>query len=341
MGTATRRPSARDEQLFRHKFLFTARGPGAKPLHGYRWFEAYAIDHARTALTSLGRLYRAPFSSLLTMAVIGIALALPGGLYVLLDNVQALAGGWNHAGRISLFLQPGSSEDVLWITAAKLRARADIAAVKTVTAAEALREFRGKSGFGRALDALDYNPLPHVVIVTPAPEHQHTARMRALADKLQRWRQIDRAQLDMQWLQRFYALMGATQRGVSVIAGMLGVAVLLVIGNTIRLDIQNRRDEIEIIKLVGATDAFVRRPFLYLGIWYGLFGGLLAWLMVYGALAIVAGPAERLIGLYRSEHTITAFSAADSLSLLALSTGLGLAGAWLAVSRHLSAIEPG
>ena len=144
----------------------------------------------------------------------------------------------------------------------------------------------------------------------------------------------------MQWVKRLYALLALGQRGILLIAALLGLSVLLIVGNTIRLDIQNHREEIEVIKLIGATDAFVRRPFLYSGFWYGLGGGLIAWLLVNSALALLRGPVQQLAGQYGSDFTLAALGTGTSLQLLALSTALGLLGSWLAVGRHLDAIQP-
>ncbi len=301
---------------------------------------AYGCEHLRTLIATLGRLYRAPLSSIMTTAVIGIALALPGGLYLLLANLQAIASGWDNPARISLFLKLGTSPKATKGLAERLRAREDVVNVDVIEPDEALREFRAESGFGDALDALPSNPLPAVLVVSPAANRSLPERISAMAHDIERAPEVDLAQLDMQWLQRLQGIMNIARRLVTAIAVLLGLAVLLIVGNTIRLDTQNRREEIEVIKLVGGTDAFIRRPFLYGGIWYGLLGGMLAWLLIATAMVLVAAPASELARLYDSEHQLFGLSVKDTILLLGIGAALGLCGSWIAVGQHLSAIIP-
>lgn len=301
---------------------------------------AHGRDHVRTLISSLGRLYRAPVSSIMTSAVIGIALALPGGLYVLLANLQAVAGGWDSSAKISLFLKLDTAPQSVETLALRLRQRDDVANVQVISATQALHEFRANSGFGNALDALPKNPLPPVLVLSPVAHSSQAEPSSALVTELKDLPEVDQAQLDMQWLERLHGMMDIARRGVTSIALLLGLAVLLIVGNTIRLDIQNRREEIEVVKLVGATDAFIRRPFLYGGVWYGLLGGLLAWLLIGAAMLLMAGPAQHLALLYDSQHRLLGPGIKGALLLLSMGGALGLAGSWLAVGRHLSAIEP-
>ncbi|MEJ2344123.1 MAG: permease-like cell division protein FtsX [Gammaproteobacteria bacterium] len=301
---------------------------------------SYFIGNAQVLLASLGRLYRTPLSSLMTSAVIGIALALPLGLYVTLANLQAVSSGWDGAAQISVFLKLNVSDQRAVALGKELEQHPGVGRVRTLTHEQALDEFRQLSGFGEALDVLGQNPLPAVLIVRPDRSHSDPDSVRKLLTEIRRLPETDQAKLDLMWVKRLYTIMQIGQRAVLVIAGLLALAVLLIVGNTIRLDIQNRRDEIIITKLIGATNAFIRRPFLYSGLWYGLSGGLLAWLLVEAALGLLAGPVHHLAGLYGSDFALTALNAATVLSLLGFSALLGLAGSWLAVGRHLSAIEP-
>ncbi len=309
--------------------------PGVK-----QWFRARARLHAQVLIASLGRLYHAPFSSLMTIAVIAIALALPSGLLVLLDNLQRLNAGWDDTTSISLFLQQSVSDARADRLAEELRDWPRIDAVRTLHRDQALAEFRELSGFGEALDALDENPLPSVLIVQPAAQAAPDQPIAALVEELGRLPEVELAQLDLQWVKRFSAMMDIGRRGVLVVGALLGLAVLLIVGNTIRLDIQNRREEIEVCKLIGGTDAFIRRPFLYGGFWYGLLGALLAWLLVAAGLWLLDEPVRRLAGLYDSGFLLDGPSLEGVGLLLAAGVGLGLAGSWLAVGRHLRAIEP-
>ncbi len=308
-----------------------------------QWLRSYGRLHAQVLLASLGRLYRTPVSSLLTMAVIAIALALPSGLLVILDNLQRLNTQWDDGSSVSLFLKPTVNEAQTDRLARELKGWPGIAAVRTLHRDQALAEFREFSGFGSALDALEENPLPNVLEIRPAsPANTDTPGqdMETLLDDLKRLPEVELAQLDLQWVRRFDALMDMGRRGILIVGALLGLAVLLIVGNTIRLDIQNRRDEIEVSKLIGGTDAFIRRPFLYTGLWYGLLGALLAWLLVGLGFLLVDEPARRLAGLYDSSFLLSGLSWRGTGVLLLAGIALGLAGSWLAVGRHLSAIEP-
>ncbi|WP_083250920.1 permease-like cell division protein FtsX [Acidihalobacter aeolianus] len=301
---------------------------------------AWALNHARAFFFSLGKLYRTPLASAMTVAVIGIALALPAGLYVVLSNLEQLAGGWDRGVQITLYLKSGTSDQAMTTLAEQLQSDPRIARVKTVTPAQGLAELSASAGFGDALQALPSNPLPAVVIVYPHLQGRQTAQIRNLREALAARPEVADAQLNLVWVERLYAVVTIAQRAVWVVGGMLGLAVLLVVGNTIRLDILNRSQEIEVAKLIGATNAFIRRPFLYGGFWLGLLGGLLALLLLTVALLLLAGPVNHLAGLYDSRYTLSGLDFDDALRLLGLSILFGLGGSWLAVGRHLRAIEP-
>lgn len=312
---------------------------GARPPLRTR-LDAWGVAQAQVLLHSLGRMYRAPLTSLMTAAVIGIALALPMGLYVVLQNFQAVSGGWDGSSQMSMFLKLDVSDADARALGQRLRALPEFDSVRVLSRKEAMQEFRELSGFGDALNVLEENPFPAVLILRPDRKFSHPESVREIVEQLRQLPETDLVQLDLQWVKRLYTIMEIAQRGVLVVAALLSLAVLLIVGNTIRLDIQNRRDEIIITKLIGATNAFIRRPFLYSGIWYGLFGGIIAWLLISLALSLVAAPVHRLAGLYGSQFTLSALDLASVAILLGGSIVLGLGGSWLAVSRHLSAIEP-
>lgn len=314
-----------------------ARGP--RPALRTR-LDAWAVSNAQVLLHSLGRMYRSPLTSLMTAAVIGIALALPMGLYVVLQNLQAVSGGWDGSSQMSVFLKLNVSDDDARELGNNLRALPEFDSVRVLSRADAMGEFRDLSGFGDALSVLEENPFPAVLILRPDRKFSHPESVREIVDQLRLLPQTDLVQLDLQWVKRLYTMMEIAQRGILVVAALLCLAVLLIIGNTIRLDIENRRDEIIITKLIGATNAFIRRPFLYSGVWYGVFGGIIAWLLIVVALTLVAAPVHRLAGLYGSQFTLSSLDLGSVAILLGGSIVLGLAGSWLAVSRHLSAIEP-
>jgi cell division transport system permease protein len=305
-----------------------------------QWLRSYGRLHAQVLLASLGRLYRTPFSTLLTMAVIAIALALPSGLLVILDNLQRLNTSWDDSSSVSLFLKQTVNEAQTDRLARELKDWPRIAEVRTLHRDQALKEFQEFSGFGSALETLDENPLPNVLELRPANADTPGQDYEALLDDLRRLPEVELAQLDLQWVRRFAVLMDMGRRGILVVGALLGLAVLLIVGNTIRLDIQNRREEIEVSKLIGGTDAFIRRPFLYTGLWYGLLGALLAWILVGLGFWLVDESARRLAGLYDSSFLLSGLSWQGTGILLLTGIALGLAGSWLAVGRHLSVIEP-
>ncbi|MFA5626497.1 MAG: permease-like cell division protein FtsX [Thiohalomonadaceae bacterium] len=301
----------------------------------------WLLRHLQTFFYTLGQIWRRPFNALLTAAVIGIALSLPAGLHVLVDNGRQLANSWDGSAQISLFLQRSLSERHVQGLIDELAAMPEIAAVRYISREQALEEFKALSGFGEVLQMLEDNPLPAVLVLTPKVEKGlGPEALEDLLQQLQTRPEVDLAQLDMQWIKRIYALLNIVHRGVWVLGSLLGLTVLLVVGNTIRLAIQNRRDEIVIIKLIGGTNAFIRRPFLYTGLWHGLIGSFFALILIQLSLWLLAGPVAGLAGLYESSFSLHGLSLLTILSLFASGCLLGLLGSWLAVGRHLRDIEP-
>ncbi len=302
---------------------------------------AFGINHAQVLLSSLGRIFRNPFAGMMTVSVIAIALALPAGFYVLLQNAQQISAGWDGAARISLYLKSELDKVGAERLADELRILPEVEKLRLIDKAEALREFKALSGFGDALDALDSNPLPTVIVITPVIDTESAQNMEGFLERLRERPEVDLAQLDLQWVKRLYTITRLIQRGLLIIAAMLGLAVILVIGNTIRLDIQNRRVEIEVNKLIGATNAFIRRPFLYTGFWYGFLGGILACILVTVGLGMLRTPVKRLAGLYDSGFELMTLQFTSIITLITLAVVLGWLGSRLAVGRHLREIEPG
>ena len=300
---------------------------------------AWLQHHRLSAADSLARVLENPGSSLLTWLVIGIALALPVGLNVALDNVSQVSDGWDSPAQISLFLQDGVSTDEVEQLEGDLAARTDVSEIRFISREEALEEFRELSGFADVLANLQENPLPNLILVTPVITLDEPA-VSALRAELEGNSDVAEAVLDMEWLQRLNTLMELSRRIVLAVGGMLVVGVLLILGNTIRLAIESRRDEIVIVKLVGGSNGFVRRPFLYTGLWYGVGGGALAIILVSVALWFLEEPIGNLALLYQSAFDLSGLGVMGALNLIILGGLLGLAGAWLAVSRHLVHIEP-
>ncbi len=300
----------------------------------------WLLRHAQMSLSSLGRLTRSPISTLMTAAVIGIALALPTGLHLLVDNVRQLSSSWDGSASVSLFLSDDVNDAQAEAVRKQVAQRPDVAETRLISRDQALHEFRTLSGFGEAIELLDQNPLPPVVLVRPNATVKGADAVGRMAQELQAYREIELAQVDLQWVERLGAITRTIERAVLVLAGLLAGAVLLIVGNTIRLEIQNRHSEIEIVKLVGGTDAFIRRPFLYEGIWYGLLGAGIALLLVLASLYLLDGPVRRLAGLYESSFELSVIDPASLLGVVFGGPLLGLVGAWLAVGRHLMQIQP-
>ena len=296
--------------------------------------------HTQVAFDSLGRLYRNRATSLMTAAVIAIALAMPSGLYLLLGNLERLSGSWDGQASMSVFLKQDVTAGKAQALVSQVGEWPGVASVQLITPAQALEEFGQQSGFADVLGVLEENPLPHVLIVLPASEHIDPLAASALRDRFSKLPETDLAQLDLQWVQRLRAILDIAHRIILIISGLLALAVMLVIGNTIRLEIQNRREEILVTKLIGATNGFVRRPFLYSGIWYGALGALIAWLVVEAGFWLLSEPVSRLTGLYHSDFSLETLPVQLLAILMTAGTLLGLLGSWLAVGRHLDAIEP-
>jgi cell division transport system permease protein len=301
---------------------------------------AYFARHAQTLIGSLGRIVNQPFATLMTMAVIAVALALPLLLNLFLQNVRSATVNWNDAYDLSVYMDKRAGANRVQATAKQLRQRTDVAAVRVITAEQALTEFRSDSGFGKALDALSDNPLPDTLIVTPTLAASTPEGTEVLKTALAAMTDVQAVQLDTEWVKRLHAILDILRRVVFLTAGLLGLGIVLIVSNTIRLDILNRRAEIEVMKLVGASDGFARRPFLYSGIWYGLGGGLLALILVAVAAAMLAHPVEHLALLYGSTFRLQGLKLGNGAAVLGLAVGLSWMGSWLAASRHIRAIEP-
>jgi cell division transport system permease protein len=301
---------------------------------------AYFARHAQVLVGSLGRIMHQPFATLMTMGVIAVALALPLFLSLLLQNARIATGNWNEAYDLSVYMDKKAGAGRVQSIAKQLKARGDVAAVRIITADQALAEFRNDSGFGKALDALSDNPLPDTLVVTPTLTASTPQGTETLKGAIAVLGDVQTVQIDTEWVKRLHAMLDLLRRVVLLTGGLLGVGIVLIVSNTIRLDILNRRAEIEVMKLVGASDGFARRPFLYSGIWYGLGGGLLALSLVAIASMVLARPVAQLAFLYGSDFRLEGLKLLLGLGVLSLAVALSWLGSWLAATRHIRAIEP-
>jgi len=300
--------------------------------------EHWREQHAQEAGASLRRMRATPLATIMTLLVIAIALALPLGLAKLLGDARTLVQGWSGNAEVSLYLQQGLPDAAQADLEDQLQGRSDVARVQLITPAQALAEFKTESGYGNAVDLLGSNPLPAVLVVYPS--NTDPAALDSLRGELAELPGVASAELDIAWVQKLAAILRVGDRLLLALAGALTAAVLLVVGNTIRLGIESRREEIVVIKLLGASDAFVRRPFLYMGLWSGLFGGIIALLAVALFMLWLSHPVNQLATLYHSNFHLSGLHVSDVLGVLAFSSALGLAGATIAVARHLRQLEP-
>lgn len=295
-------------------------------------------NHRAVALQSIRKLLGEPAASAMTIAVIGIALLLPTTLFVAMNNLQILSEGVSESSRITLYLADSLSEAEGRSLSEQLLARPDIGTGAYISPVQAAEEFREYSGLGDVLSELEENPLPAVIVLSPQDIDEASGA--ALLAELNGLPGVESAQLDLEWIARLQRFLDLAQRMSAALMLILALAVLFVVGNTIRLAIEGRRAEIVVVKLVGGTDSYVARPFLYTGFWYGLGGGLLAWLLLSVIMLALGGPLDALLALYDNQHSVRGLSLLPGLVLLAGSALLGWLGAWISVRQHLAAIEP-
>jgi cell division transport system permease protein len=295
----------------------------------------YGARHVQALFGCLGRMLRAPLASLLTLLVIGLALALPATLWVFVSNARAATGDFAGAVELSVYFKPGTALAQVERLARNARSRNDVAEVTLIPAEQALNEFREFSGFGAALDALGENPLPHVLRIRPAPQAASASAVESLKAYFAAWPEVDLVQMDLEWVQRFNTMLQLMRRVLLIAGALLALGVLAVVGNTIRLEILNRRPEIEVTKLVGGSNAFVRRPFLYSGVLYGLGGALLAWGVLSLVITALEKPVSELAGLYGSQYALRGPAGAEIAAMLIAGLVLGWLGAWISAARHL------
>jgi cell division transport system permease protein len=301
-------------------------------------FRAWRREHARALVSSLGRFLHRPLATGLTVAVMALALALPLGLGVALANVERLAGGWDEPQAIAVFLDPELDAAAAARVAEAVRARPDVAGVRVQTPEEGLADFRRLTDTAEALDLLDGNPLPAVLHVDPRLAEGDDGA--ALAASLRALPEAGQVQHDAAWRQRLAAWLAFARRLAWVLAALLGAGALAVVFNTVRLEIGARRDEIEVLQQLGATDGFVRRPFVYLGAWHGIAAGAGALGLLWLAGLALHAPLASLAASYASDFTLRGPNLAQTGAVLLAATALGWLGAWLASGHHLRQTRP-
>lgn len=290
--------------------------------------------HLYSFVSSLGRVFRRPWATALTIGVMAVALALPLGLWLVLDNVSRLSGNVQQSREIGVFLAPGTSPERMQALAAEVAAREDVAEATLRTPEQGLQDLRDRGGLGEAIEGLEENPLPGLLVVIPAGDGA------LLAGALRELPEADLVQDDAEWRQRLEDWLRFAARVAWVLAALLGLGALLVVGNTVRLDIQSRREEIGVLQLLGATDGFIRRPFLYLGAWYGLAAGALALALLAAAGLALRAPLAELAASYGSGFALQGFGVPRALAILAGAGLLGWLGASVVTGHYLRQTRP-
>ena len=300
-------------------------------------FKAWLHQQKNAIQFSLKRLWFNPVSTWITLAAIAIALSLPTSLSVLLENMQTLTDNKREVPTVTLFMKENISEQHTKDRAELLSELDEVSGVQVITRDQAIENFRKISGFAETLEALPENPLPHVLILTPKLSmfSNLESDLDEFAGKLKAYADIETVQVDIDWIQRLRAILNIADRIVLVVSVLLGLTVLLVIGNTIRLDIENRKEEITVTRLIGATNGYIRRPFIYGGFWLGIFGGVISLVIVHIALLFLIEPVNDLAQEYGSNFTLNGVGVMMTLQILVVSAILGIVGAWLAVGRYL------
>ncbi len=292
----------------------------------------YCIAHLRANLASLGKILRAPFSSFMTIVIIGIALALPASLYVMLQNARDLTQGWkSNSSQISVYLKTNLSrvqtQDILH----QLRVNPEIADVAYISPEQGLKEFGKALGSEKVISSLHRNPLPGLILVQPILSLRSPIAITHLLDSIKKLPEADTVQLNLTWLQKLQNIINLAQHIIYALGLLLALGIVLVIGNAMRLATQNERQEITILKLVGATNSFIRRPFLHAGIWYGFFGGIIAWIIITIILRWLQIPVAKLAAAYNSNFYLHGLTTGSGICLLLISMALGLIGSWVVV----------
>ena len=294
------------------------------------WFD----HHVYSLVASFGRMLRKPWATALTIGVMAVAVTLPLGLWAALSNVERFTGTVQQSRQISLFLKSDVAVERARTLAEQLRGRADVADVELRTPEQGMEELRRNSGLGEAISAVDGNPLPSLLIVSPKGDET------TLAQSLGTVPEVDVVQHDAAWRQRLDNWLRFGVRLAWVLAALLGLGALLVVGNTVRLDIQSRRDEIAVLQQLGATDGFIRRPFLYLGACYGLVAGALGLALLTAADHALRAPLLELARSYGSQFMLQGFDLPQAVAIVIASGILGWLGAGLVTGHYLRQTRP-
>jgi cell division transport system permease protein len=304
-----------------------------------RFFKSYGKSHLQAAVSSLRQLSRMPLNSVMTSVVIGVALALPMALYVILQNLETLTHHLKQNNQITVYLKSSVTDSDVTQLVDQFRRNKAIAVVKAVSPAEGLEELQGQAGLNHIAEDLPQNPLPWALVVFPKAEQATPENLKALTQMFATLPDVDSVQLDTQWTDRLFGLLALGHRFLFALTLFLGIGVFLIVNNCIRSATQSNKKEIDVIRFIGGTNSFIKRPFLYVGMIYGLLGGIVAWQLVDLMVVWLRGPAAHLGQLYQSPFALIGISVEDTFLLLISSMAVGVVGAWFAVNRHMKTIS--
>lgn len=302
--------------------------------------KTWLSQHAQALISSFGQMVRAPAASILTILVIAVSLALPLGLSIVVKNLDSLSSSYDGGRQISILLKPEYDEAAALDVLARLEQRADIARLELVSRDAAADELRDLLGVSDVTAGLDSNPIPVTLIVQPAKAWTTIEKVTELAADLKQLPEVGEVILDVVWLKRLESLAALIKRTALILALVLGLAVLLTVGNTIRLMVLGRAEEILVIDRVGGTSAFIRRPFLWTGLLQGLFGGLAALAVAGGALYALTARIEAVVASYEGELSLLGMGLPTALATVGAGALLGWLASWVAVSGHLRRLRP-
>ena len=280
------------------------------------YIKTWLVQNAQAFFYSLGQYLKNPINNILTTTVIGISLAFPAGFYVFLDNIQTVSSGLDNSIEINVFLEATIDEEDATVLANEISNRDDIAKVILINRDDALKEYKELSGFNNVFNVIEENPFPNVILIKPVFKNIEKSRTESLIIELEKMPEVDSIQYDNKWINRLVHIIDIVKLVIFILSTLLAIAVLLIVGNTIRLSIYNYRHEIEITKLFGGTDRFIQRPFLYSGLWYGIFGSLIAWLLVLISIKILSNPVKNLSSLYASDFELVGLGSTNTVVLL-------------------------
>ncbi|WP_286263606.1 permease-like cell division protein FtsX [Thalassotalea atypica] len=301
---------------------------------------SWPIRHLQQAIGSLGDMWRTPFTSMMTILVLGISLTLPATLHLFVKNADNIVSRWDSSSEISLYLKLSVTEQQAQKLVRKINLFPEVEKVDYISSEQALENFKESSGLGKALEYLKDNPLPATLMVTPTQRASQASAAKELLAKLEQEREVDQGKLDLEWLNRLQAMAVLIEDIVIAVALMLCSSVVLIVGNTIRLAILHQKEAIAVMKMVGATDAFIQRPFMYTGAWYGIAGGFFASILIAVLASYLSGALVELTDLYHSSYQLERLSFSENMMLIGLAIALGLIGSYVSVRQHIRAIEP-